>query len=116
VFCQRTSLLWVCCTDEYDIVNAVTHPDFTSNASVQVMLFSDRLELRNSGGLPSAFTIPLLQRAPASISRYPLIAEPMFLAHYAEKAGSGILDMIALCHSGRGGGEMVESFALSSPA
>lgn len=33
----------------------------------------------------------------ASIPRNPLICEPMFLARYAEKAGSGILDMIALC-------------------
>ena len=38
-----------------------------------------------------------LSRAHASIPRNPLIAEPMFLAHYAEKAGSGILDMIARC-------------------
>ena len=33
----------------------------------------------------------------ASIPRNPLICDPMFLARYAEKAGSGILDMIALC-------------------
>ena len=38
-----------------------------------------------------------LSSAHASIPRNPLIAEPMFLAHYAEKAGSGILDMIARC-------------------
>jgi len=38
-----------------------------------------------------------LSRAHASIPRNPLIAEPMFFAHYAEKAGSGILDMIARC-------------------
>jgi predicted HTH transcriptional regulator len=79
------------------IVNAVTHRDYTSNASVQVMLFSDRLELWNPGELPLALTIPQLRRPHASIPRNPLIADPMFLARYAEKAGSGILDMIALC-------------------
>jgi hypothetical protein len=42
---RHTSLLWVRWTGEYDIVNAVTRPDFISNASAQVMLFSDRLEL-----------------------------------------------------------------------
>ncbi len=31
------------------------------------------------------------------MARIALICEPMFLARYAEKAGSGILDMIALC-------------------
>ena len=29
------------------IVNAVAHRDYTDNASVQVMLFSDRLEVLN---------------------------------------------------------------------
>jgi ATP-dependent DNA helicase RecG len=29
--------------------------------------------------------------------RNPLIADPLYLAHYIEKAGSGTLDMIALC-------------------
>lgn len=79
------------------IVNAITHRDYTSNASVQVMLFADRLEVWNPGELPSVLTVAQLSRAHASIPRNPLIAEPMFLAHYAEKAGSGILDMIARC-------------------
>jgi len=34
------------------IVNAVAHRDYTSNASVQVMLFKDRLEIWNPGSLP----------------------------------------------------------------
>ncbi len=34
------------------IVNAVVHRDYTSNASVQVMLFADRLEIWNPGELP----------------------------------------------------------------
>ncbi|MFZ4618684.1 MAG: ATP-binding protein, partial [Rectinemataceae bacterium] len=83
------------------IVNAVAHRDYTSNASVQVMLFADRLEVWNPGELPPPLTIDQLSLPHASIPRNPLIAEPLFLAHYAEKAGSGILDMIALCqHAG----------------
>ena len=31
------------------IVNAVAHRDYTSNGSVQVMLFADRLEVWNPG-------------------------------------------------------------------
>jgi hypothetical protein len=77
------------------IVNAVAHRDYASNASVQVSLFADRLEVWNPGELPPALTIAQLRRPHASIPRNPLIAEPMFLARYAEKAGSGILDMIA---------------------
>ena len=81
------------------IVNAVTHRDYTSNASVQVMLFADRLEVWNPGELPPPLTIKGLRVPHASIPHNPLIAEPVFLAAYAEKAGSGILDMIALCRT-----------------
>ena len=79
------------------IVNAVAHRDYTSNASVQVMLFADRLEVWNPGELPPPLTIEQLRVPHASIPHNPLICEPMFLARYVEKAGSGILDMIALC-------------------
>jgi ATP-dependent DNA helicase RecG len=79
------------------IVNAVVHRDYTSNASVQVMLFSDRLEVWNPGELPPPLTVAQLRVPHASIPRNPLICDPMFLARYAEKAGSGILDMISLC-------------------
>ena len=79
------------------IVNAIAHRDYTSNASVQVMLFSDRFEVWNPGELPPPLTPESLRVPHASIPRNPLIADPMFLARYAEKAGSGILDMIARC-------------------
>ena len=79
------------------IVNAVAHREYTSNASVQVMLFADRLEVWNPGELPAPLTVAELWRPHASIPRNPLIAEPMFLAGHVEKAGSGTLDMIARC-------------------
>jgi len=81
------------------IVNAVAHRDYASNASVQVMLFADRLEVWNPGELPPSLTLADLRRPHASIPRNPLLAEPLFLAHYVEKAGSGILDMIARCRA-----------------
>jgi ATP-dependent DNA helicase RecG len=79
------------------IVNAVAHRDYASLASVQVMLFADRLEIWNPGELPAPLTIDNLSRPHASIPRNPRIAEPLFLARYIEKAGTGTLDMIALC-------------------
>ena len=79
------------------IVNAVAHRDYTSKASVQVMLFADRLEVWNPGELPPPLTLEMLCRAHPSIPANPLIAEPLFLAKYIEKAGSGTLDMIELC-------------------
>jgi predicted HTH transcriptional regulator len=79
------------------IVNAVAHRDYTSAASVQVMLFADRLEIWNPGRLPSALSLAALRRPHASHPGNPLIAEPLFLSKYIEKAGTGTLDMIKRC-------------------
>lgn len=79
------------------IVNAVAHRDYTSNASVQVMLFADRLEVWNPGELPPSLTPERLREPHASIPRNPLLAEPLYLTRYIEKAGSGTLDMIERC-------------------
>ena len=79
------------------IVNAVAHRDYASNAGVQVMLFSDRLEVWNPGELPPTLTPERLREPHPSIPQNPLIADPLFLTHYIEKAGTGTLDMIDLC-------------------
>ena len=77
------------------IVNAVAHREYASNASVQVMLFADRLEVWNPGELPPPLTVERLRHPHPSIPHNPLIADPLFLARYIERAGTGILDMIA---------------------
>jgi ATP-dependent DNA helicase RecG len=68
-----------------------------TKASIQVMLFADRLEVWNPGELPPALTPERLREPHASIPHNPLVAEPLFLARYIEKAGSGTLDMIERC-------------------
>lgn len=79
------------------IVNAVTHRDYNSNASVEVRLFSDRLEVWNPGRLPGTLTFDDLRTDHPSVPNNPLIAESMYLARYIEKAGSGTQKMIELC-------------------
>ena len=79
------------------IVNAVAHRDYASNASVQVMLFADRLEITNPGRLPESLTFDSLRHSHASVPRNPLIAEPMYLTQYIERMGTGTRDMIRLC-------------------
>ena len=88
------------------------------------MLFADRLEVWNPGRLPTTLSFEQLTRPHASIPRNPLLAEPMFLARYVEKAGSGILDMIALCREAslqapefrQEGGEFVQTLWRPEPA
>ena len=79
------------------IVNAVAHRDYTSNASVQVMLFADRIEVLNPGRLPPPLTLEQLRVAHQSVPNNPLLAEPLYLAQYIERMGTGTLDMIRRC-------------------
>ncbi|UUX93144.1 ATP-binding protein [Methanoplanus endosymbiosus] len=79
------------------IVNAVAHRDYASNGSVQVMLFSDRLEIWNPGALPPSLTLEKLRVAHGSVPENPLLAEPMYLTKYIERMGTGTGDMIRRC-------------------
>lgn len=79
------------------IANAVAHRDYTSNASVQVMLFRDRLEVWNPGRLPNGFTVQKLCEIHSSEPTNPVIAHPLFLAGYIEHLGTGTTDIIADC-------------------
>jgi predicted HTH transcriptional regulator len=79
------------------IVNAVAHRDYTSNGSVQVMLFSDRLEIWNPGTLPPSLTLEKLRHPHGSVPGNPLLAEPLYLTKYIERMGTGTGDMIERC-------------------
>ena len=79
------------------IVNAVAHRDYTSNASVQVMLFSDRLEVLNPGRLPPSLTLEQLRETHRSVPSNPLLARSLYLNRYIEEMGTGTLDMIRRC-------------------
>ena len=79
------------------IVNAVAHRDYTSNASIQVMIFADRIEIWNPGGLPPPLTLEQLRVDHSSHPNNPLLAESLYLAQYIERMGTGISDMIRLC-------------------
>ena len=79
------------------IVNAVAHRNYRNNGFVQVIVFTDRIEVWNPGELPPGLTPALLRKPHGPIPRNPLIAEPLFRVKYVEKAGTGTTDMIADC-------------------
>jgi len=79
------------------IVNAVIHRDYTSTGAVQVMLFRDRLEVWNPGGLPKGLTVEKLQGRHRSMPVNPLLANPVYLAGYIEQIGTGTTDLIDRC-------------------
>lgn len=78
------------------IVNAVAHRDYYSNGSVQVMLFSDRLEISNPGRLTPELSIEKLKTDHASYPTNPLLAESMYQAGYIERYGTGIGEIFHL--------------------
>lgn len=79
------------------IVNAVAHRNYGSNSSVQVTVFADRIEVWNPGGLPENLTVDQLREPHPSIPRNRLLCEPLYLARYIERAGTGTIDMIRVC-------------------
>ncbi|RHJ82340.1 DUF4062 domain-containing protein [Parabacteroides sp. AM08-6] len=79
------------------IVNAVCHRDYTSNASVQIMLFRNRLEVWNPGTLPYGLTVQKLHGPHKSLPTNPLLADPMYWNGYIEKVGTGTEDIINKC-------------------
>jgi ATP-dependent DNA helicase RecG len=79
------------------IVNAIAHRDYHSNASVEVRLFADRLEVWNPGRLPGTLTLDSLRIDHPSVPYNPLMAESLYLTRYIERVGSGTQTMIELC-------------------
>ncbi len=79
------------------IINAVAHRDYVSSASVQVSIFADRIEVWNPGSLPRGLRPEDLAKPHSSEPANPLIAAPLYLAHYIESLGTGTLDVIRHC-------------------
>ncbi len=79
------------------VVNAIAHRDYHSNASVEIRLLADRLEIWNPGALPGTLTLASLREDHPSVPYNPLLAESLYLARYIERVGSGTQTMIELC-------------------
>ena len=67
-------------------------------AEERQMLFKNRLEIWNPGQLPPNLTLSKLREPHGSFPANPLLAEPMYLAGYIERLGTGTRDMIRLCN------------------
>lgn len=76
------------------IVNAIVHRNYANNASVEVILYKDRLEISNPGSLPLGWTTERLKQLHNSVPHNPFIAHPMYLAGYIEQLGTGTEEMV----------------------
>jgi ATP-dependent DNA helicase RecG len=80
------------------VCNALIHRDYSHRgSSVQIAIYSDRVEISNFGALPKGISLKDLAKQHRSILRNPLIADTFFLSGNVEKWGRGTLDMIEEC-------------------
>ena len=79
------------------IVNAVVHRDYNSAGSVQISIFSDRIEIMNPGKLPKQLKISDLNKKHLSIPVNPFLARPFYLAGYINQIGYGTVNVFKWC-------------------
>jgi len=79
------------------IVNAVVHRDYNSSGSIQISIFSDRIEIMNPGKLPKQLKISDLNKKHLSIPVNPFLARPFYLAGYINQLGYGTIYVFKWC-------------------
>jgi len=81
------------------IVNAIVHRDYDSNASVQIDVFTDRIEVMNPGRLPDELSVDDLFKKHLSIPVNPFLARPFYLAGYINQLGYGTKNVVDWCRN-----------------
>ena len=79
------------------IVNAVSHRDYNTTSSVQVMVFLDRVEIWNSGILPRNLKVEDLKKPHSSHPSNPTLANVLYFGNYIQQVGSGTTEMVRQC-------------------
>jgi|ERR1700733_1569564 len=80
------------------LINALIHRDYSdSGGSIAVAVYDDRVNISNTGGLPSKIRIFQLSKDHQSHPRNPLIAHVFYVCKKIEKWGRGTLEMIQDC-------------------
>lgn len=71
------------------IINAIAHRDYSlSGRNIRVMLFDDRIEIENPGGLPADLTVENFEGR--HFARNEVIAQCLYDVKYMQKFGTGI--------------------------
>jgi ATP-dependent DNA helicase RecG len=76
------------------VINSLVHRDYYSKASVQISVFSNRVEIENPGHLPEEITVEDLKRTHASYPHNPLLANCLFLTGAVERFGTGTNEIV----------------------
>lgn len=80
------------------LVNALAHRDYASFSSgATVLIYPARVEIWNSGRLPTGWTADKLRTTHASVPANPDIAHFLYIRNYMERIGRGTNKMIETC-------------------
>lgn len=78
------------------VVNALMHRSYRSHAPVQIIRYSNRLEIRNPG---FSLKSPEHLGEPGSLPRNPKLAAALYDTRFAETKGSGVRVMREMCET-----------------
>ena len=79
------------------ILNAVVHKDYSTGVPIQIKIYSDKVIIYNTGGLPEGWTIETLLSSHGSNQRNPMIAGAFYRAGLIETWGRGIQRILSAC-------------------
>ena len=77
--------------------NAIAHRNYASIGSIQVEVYSDRVEIISPGHLHRAIRVADLYRKHESHAVNPRIARAMYQVKYIETMGTGLTDLLDVC-------------------
>lgn len=72
------------------VVNAIAHRDYTINASIRVIVYEDRVEIRSPGKLPNTVTIDSMKAGGSHVLRNPTIYNLLVKMKMVTDMGSGV--------------------------
>lgn len=81
--------------------NAIAHRNYASIGSIQVEVYSDRVEVISPGRLHRAITVAELYKKHESFATNPRIARAMYQVKYIETIGTGLTDLLEECKKKR---------------
>ena len=77
--------------------NAIAHRNYASIGSIQVEVYSNRIEVISPGRLHRAITVADLYKKHESYATNPRIARAMYQVKYIETLGTGLTDLLNEC-------------------
>lgn len=78
------------------LVNALAHRDYTINAAIRVLIFTDRIEIRTPGKLPNTVTIESMKIGGSHVLRNPTVYNLLSKYGFVTDLGSGVRRIIKL--------------------